>query len=143
MVRTMLLAVSAVALTGNAQANGGIVCRNEAVQVNCGGGSCEATTDAFTPFSVSRSGDTLQVCAYSGCWSGEIEAAVVRGDFRVDFADLSREFPEDIADQPDEASEPVEASLFYDTANRVGFVYFMGFANPLTCESFDMVESDN
>lgn len=50
-------------------------CRNEVSEVRCVEGECEVATSGFTPMQLTRSGGTLQLCAYSGCWEGPIRIA--------------------------------------------------------------------
>lgn len=47
-------------------------CRNRAAEIRCEGGHCRPETDNFTPMQLTRVGNLLTLCAYSGCWEGRI-----------------------------------------------------------------------
>jgi hypothetical protein len=65
-------------------------CRNAAAEITCSASGCEVNSDGFTPMSVSRQGDRLEVCAYSGCWSGALDLIRTRGDLAILHATLER-----------------------------------------------------
>jgi len=58
-------------------------CSNDSAQISCSAATCEVETEGFTPMSVARAGNTLQVCAYSGCWSGMLDLIIKRGDVTI------------------------------------------------------------
>jgi hypothetical protein len=65
-------------------------CRNDAAEITCSATGCEVKKDEFTPMGVSREGNRLEVCAYSGCWSGTLDLIRTRGDLTILHATLSR-----------------------------------------------------
>ncbi|MEO0550703.1 MAG: hypothetical protein AAFZ91_12345 [Pseudomonadota bacterium] len=44
-------------------------CRNTSYEISCDETGCEAS-DAHTPMDIYLGDNTMEVCAYTGCWSG-------------------------------------------------------------------------
>lgn len=58
-------------------------CVNRNAEIRCNAQACEVETEAFTPMSLSREGNQLEVCAYSGCWSGPLDLIRTRGELTI------------------------------------------------------------
>ena len=102
-------------------------CTNQ-VEVWCTVDSCAAkNTDETTPLAVSATGDgRFSVCAYTGCWEGEAETAVVAGRRVWAAADVP------FSSQPDGGFE-ADVSILIIEGEGVGFVRVGGIATPLLC----------
>jgi hypothetical protein len=106
-------------------------CRNNDLEIRCADGKCEAQREGeFTPFAVSfeRSGRSLSVCAYSGCWEGK-SRALKSGTHLL----LSGRGLKWSGTTPDSA----DFMVAIDTRDRIGFVQGEGFAMPMTCTESD------
>lgn len=115
-----LAALAAVAAAGPVQAAAGdFVCRNTAAQVSCSATGCEIETESFTPMSVSRQGGRLEVCAYSGCWSGKLDLIRTRGDRVLLHAKLGG------------GHDP--AAVAYDRKAQIATLLWGSFALPMSC----------
>jgi hypothetical protein len=93
-------------------------CRNAEAEIRCDNGKCEVATESFTPMGVSRTGNILEVCAYSGCWKGPVLVRRSRGNIDLLYADLKN-------------SDSV--AVIYDRKQRVAQMRWGGFANSMTC----------
>lgn len=109
-------------------------CRNDDLEVRCDDAHCSAQTDGFTPVSLSldTARGTLEVCAYSGCWSGR--------------ARMLRDGPQWLASgrslawsgaQSDKADMRTDLLFALDGRDRIGVLKGAGFAMPLRCEAGD------
>lgn len=101
-------------------------CRNQ-VEVWCTVDSCAAKPESeTTPMDIWVRGDgAFSVCAYTGCWDGMAETAVVNGRRlwaadNVAFLSASGGFNADV-------------TLAIVEKDGVGFVRLGGFASPLLC----------
>ena len=113
-------AILAIALAMPTRAApGDFTCRNASAQISCTAAACEVETASFTPMSVSRSGSRLEVCAYSGCWSGPLDLVRVRGDHTILHAVLTR--------------GQGAVTLAYDRRTRIASMLWGNFAQPLSC----------
>ena len=120
MRKTLMVIPLALALAVPAQAAlGDFTCRNTSAQISCTASACEVEAASFTPMSVSRTGARLEVCAYSGCWSGPLDLIRVRGDHTVLHAVLNR--------------GQGGVTLAYDRRSRVATMLWGNFAQPLNC----------
>lgn len=66
-----------------AAATDDFTCTNRSAEISCDAVSCRLETEGFTAMSVSRSGRKLQVCAYSGCWSGALDMIRTRDNLTI------------------------------------------------------------
>ena len=100
-------------------------CRNTEFEAQCEGRKCTATTD-FTPLSVRVSSrGAMDVCAYSGCWSGPGKVMKQHGQLVVSAPGLRW------------AAQPESRERFLvviDESDGVGLIKGAGFAMPLSCE---------
>ena len=94
-------------------------CRNGSAQISCAAAACEVETSDFTPMSVSRTGARLEVCAYSGCWSGPLDLIRIRGDHTILHAVLAR--------------NQGGVTLTYGRRTRIATMLWGNFAQPLNC----------
>lgn len=94
-------------------------CANRNAQISCDGKSCSVETDAFTPMSVSREGNRLEVCAYSGCWKGPLDLIRTRGDLTILHAQLE--------------GGKGQASVTYDRKQKVATMLWGNFVQALSC----------
>lgn len=81
--RAVAFAVSLLAFGLPARAHD-FSCRNEAAEIRCARGECSAQTEAFTPMQLTRRGDAMNLCAYSGCWEGQVCGSTDRADRPVE-----------------------------------------------------------
>ena len=100
-------------------APGDFTCRNASAQISCTAGACEVETASFTPMSVSRSGAQLEVCAFSGCWSGPLDLIRVRGDQTILHAVLAR--------------GQGRVTLAHNRRTQIATMLWGNFAQPLNC----------
>lgn len=99
-------------------------CRNADLEVTCDDGRC-ASNESFTPLDVTlRTDGHMEVCAYSGCFSGR--GKVLRSGRHTFF----------VGDRlaPQGAGPPMAFVLMVDATDRIGFVKGASFAMPLACE---------
>lgn len=105
-------------LTASATA-GDFACTNRSAEISCSAGSCEVATDGFTPMSVSRAGKNVQICAYSGCWSGRLDLIRTRGNLTILHARL-----EDGQGQ---------LTVSFDRSAKIATMLWGNFAQALNC----------
>lgn len=102
-------------------------CRNNDLEISCPQGEC-SVADSHTPMSVTASSGELEVCAYSGCWSGVPSASLTSGRFQT-FSGVRLLY---LADTDDGA----HASLTIDTKSGIGTLLVTDYyAQPVTCSS--------
>lgn len=102
-----------------AAAPGDFTCANRNAQVSCTAATCEIETGSFTPMGVSREGNRLEVCAYSGCWSGPLDLIRTRGDLTILHASLGG------------GRDP--AAVIYDRKAQVATLMWGSFVLPMSC----------
>lgn len=115
-IATLLVAAPALAATPT-----DFTCGNRNAQIGCDASSCEINTDSFTPMGVSREGNRLEVCAYTGCWSGPLDLIRSRGDLVMLHARLSG------------GHDPV--AVIYDRKAQVATMMWGSFVQPMSCGS--------
>lgn len=100
-------------------------CRNTDAEIRCAGNSCQVETESFTPMELSRTGNRLQICAYSGCWSGPVTMRRTRGGVTFLSADVRSDAP----------AEPSRAPLavMYDHEGTAQ-IRWLGFSSAMTCK---------
>jgi hypothetical protein len=101
-------------------------CRNTAGEIRCGEGACAIETQGFTPMELTRRGNKVSLCAYSGCWEGPVLVRRTRGALTMLFADVRGSTP------GNSGSESL--AVIHDRAGRVAQVRWGGFANAMTCD---------
>lgn len=112
----------ALALAVPAQAApGDFTCRNTAAEITCKSSGCEINRDAFTPMSVSRTGNTLEVCAGESCMTGTLDLIRVRGDQTILHAVLAR--------------GQGGVTVVHDRRGQIATMLWGNFAQPLSCGS--------
>jgi hypothetical protein len=117
MVRVLLMA--AALMPASAQASD-FTCRNTKAEIRCGDGRCEVEKQAFTPMSLSRTGKSLEICAYSGCASGRLI--------------LNRRFGSVAHLQAQVGKARESLSVIYDDKQKVATMWWGGYANAMTCK---------
>jgi hypothetical protein len=102
-------------------APGDFACRNASAQISCTGEACAVETGSFTPMAVSRTGDNLEVCAYSGCGEGALDLIHTRGALTFLHAVLT--------------GGPVNgpAAVVFDREQKIATLLWGSFAQPLNC----------
>ena len=100
-------------------------CRNTAAEIRCSAGACEVEKESFTPMQLSRRGATLELCAYSGCWHGEVLVRRTRGGIDLLFAELTGS-----------AAGPGGGSLavIYDRREKTAQMRWGDFSNAMVCK---------
>lgn len=94
-------------------------CRNETAEIRCGDGACAIESASFTPMQLTRTGKTLQLCAYSGCWKGPILMRRTHGGVEMLHARLR-------------GSGAI--AVIHDRKARIAQMRWGGFANTMTCD---------
>jgi hypothetical protein len=125
LMRQVLLCVAALAVPAVASAadSADFSCDNRAAEISCTGEGCEVETESFTRMLVSRSGNRLKVCAYSGCWSGPLDLIRTRGDLVILHARLSGGLG--------------QVSVTYDRRQTIATMLWGKFAQALICAKDD------
>ncbi|WP_285709100.1 hypothetical protein [Erythrobacter oryzae] len=120
-MRHLVISLAALAVPAAAVAAGpgDFTCANRQAQISCNGAACEVETASFTPMSVSRSGNRLEVCAYTGCWSGPLDLVRTRGDLVILHARLS--------------GGQGTASVTYDRRQKIATMLWGNFAQAMSC----------
>lgn len=109
------------------------LCRNPLLEISCPRGECEVA-ESHTSMSVTASAEDLEVCAYSGCWSGPPAATLRSGPFQT-YTGVRLLY---LLDKDDGAY----ASLSIDTESGVGTLLVTGYyAQPMICEQRDKAEN--
>jgi hypothetical protein len=116
----VLLALAAAGSAQAASAATDFTCRNDAAEITCAATGCEVNTDGFTPMSISREGNRLEVCAYSGCWSGPLDLIRTRGDLSILHARLA-------------GTEDAAAAVVYDSRARTATLLWGSYRLALSC----------
>lgn len=125
-----LVALAILVLPGTAvAAPGDFTCRNEAVQISCDGKGCDVETASFTPMGLSRTGRTLEICAYSGCWSGPVLVRRTQGSTSFLYARVRN--TSGGAGGAGGGAAPL--SVIFDADGPVALMRWGGFAQPMTC----------
>lgn len=101
-------------------------CRNEANEIRCEGGECRVETESFTPVQLSRTGRGVTLCAYSGCWEGQVGFERSRSGVHFLQASLRRTGPADPAD-------PTLLSVMFTPRERTAQISWNGFFSVLGC----------
>ena len=111
----------------NAQEYLGWTCSND-IQVMCNANGCEvAQGENFTPVNVHLLNDgTMDICAYSGCWSGKGTVAK-DGGFTI-FSGKGFTFS-----SPPDSTETEDIMIVIDMRDNVAVMKNSIFAQPLNC----------
>ena len=122
LVASLVLALAGTALAGEASA---WTCRNEDLEITCDADRCKSS-DGFTSMSVAVDGDgTMEVCAYSGCWQGQINQNVQSNRWII----VASENMRWTGTSPDTGA----FALALDRATGVAVLNGEGFAQPMIC----------
>lgn len=113
-IAAMLAAAPALAATPT-----DFTCRNRNAQISCDSVRCEINTDSFTPMSVSRSANRLEICAYSGCRSGALDLIRTRGELTILHASLSE--------------DGGSLAVTFDSKLKIATVLWGEFAQAMSC----------
>jgi hypothetical protein len=118
--RTILTAaVLGTASLAHAAAPTDFSCRNTAAQIACEAATCEVETESFTPMGVSRTGNRLEVCAYTSCQSGPLDLIRTRGDLTILHAKL--------------AGGQGAVSVTYDRKQKIATMLWGNYAQAMSC----------
>lgn len=123
MSKTVKLLVSAgLAVAGFPAAAAEWKCNNRDIaEIRCGGGSCEIERESFTPMELSLTPTRIEICAYSGCFSGRVGIRRTAGDLVLYHATI----------RTGTLSEP--AAIILDTRGRTALMRWSGFSNVMKC----------
>lgn len=120
-MRTLLLAALLAPLPAAAQ---DFNCRNAEAEIRCDKGACEVVKDqGFTPMGLTRRGNMLSICAYSGCSQGRILVARTRGGIAMLYAEVSQTT----------GGEREPLAVLYEGKARTAQMRWGGFSNAMTC----------
>jgi hypothetical protein len=124
--------LSAIALIGVSPAvlhAQDFTCANPDAQISCADGSCEIETESFTPMSLSRRGEILEICAYSGCANGPITSRSVNDGVELLHARVAW-----LRQQEGGSERNWDLlSVIYDGGEKVAQMRWNSFANVMTC----------
>lgn len=129
---TLLFVVTALlaAPSAFAASNSDWTCRNTDMEISCSKGTCSSSKPGeFTPMSVSLSGQTLNVCAYSGCWDGK---AATLTDQHLIYAHSDTM----IWSGPDK-KDPATFQFALNKTQKLAVIIGEGFAQPVHCKPAD------
>jgi hypothetical protein len=100
-------------------------CRNEKAEIRCDSGACEIEANSFTPMGLTRRGNTLSICAYSGCSEGPILVRRTRDGIDLLYAEVRRTTP---------GQHEIESlAVIYDRKQQTAQMRWGGFSNVMTC----------
>jgi hypothetical protein len=103
-------------------------CTNPDAEISCNAGACAINTTGFTPMSLSRTGHTLSICAYSGCWEGPTLIRTIKGSVELLFAQVRPTGPA--------ARGTLDGlSVIYDRASHSAQMHWAGFSNVMECKA--------
>lgn len=118
----MLLVTSSPALAAN------FSCRNTGAEITCNKGKCEINVnDGFTPMSVSRTGQMLEVCAYSGCASGPITIRRNGGPMEILYAEVRWQNTDGSLGKRD------PLAVIYDRTSHTAIMHWGSYSNAMDC----------
>ncbi|WP_066797333.1 hypothetical protein [Sphingomonas soli] len=101
-------------------------CRNLEAEIACDAGKCTVTGDqGFTPMGLTRRGNMLSICAYSGCSEGRVLVSRSRGGIAMLYAEVRR------TTGPGGEREPL--AVLYDRTERTAQMRWRGFSNAMSC----------
>jgi len=100
-------------------------CRNEKAEIRCDSGACEIESEGFTPMGLTRRGNTLSICAYSGCSEGAILVRRTRDGITLLYAEVRLTQP------GKREAEPL--AVIYEPAQQTAQMRWGGFSNVMTC----------
>lgn len=105
-------------------------CRNDDLEIRCDDARCSAQSEGFTPVSleIDTERGTLELCAYSGCWSGEARIARDGPFWLASGRGLPWNGPQ---------GDAADVAFALDSRDRIGTLKGAGFAMPLTCVAED------
>lgn len=104
-------------------------CTNPDLEISCPQGKCEVAEE-HTSLSVTARADILEVCAYSGCWSGKPAASLQSGRFQT-YTGVRLLYMLDTDDG-------AHASLTIDTHTGTGTLLVTSYyAQPMVCKLKD------
>jgi hypothetical protein len=97
-------------------------CRNDGAETICTRQLCATSADGFTPMSLRRTGQRVELCAYSDCFSGPIRVQRTLRSMTLLAADIRGR---------DGARTPL--AVIYDARTRSASIQWHGFANAMHC----------
>lgn len=102
-------------------------CQNKDLEITCNADKC-SQSEAFTPLqlTVQQQGQQarLQICAYSGCWSGQAQGFIAGGHLFFSARQLAWQGV---------GQNPADFALVLDRRDHIALLKGAGFALPLTC----------
>jgi hypothetical protein len=123
MSKTVKLLVSAgLAAAGFPAAAAEWRCSNGGIaEIRCDRASCDIERESFTPMGLSVTPTRIEICAYSGCFSGRVAIRRTAGDLVLYHAAI----------RTGTVIEP--AAIILDTSARTALMRWSGFSNVMKC----------
>jgi hypothetical protein len=109
-------------------------CSNPGAEIRCADGKCEflVPPEGFTPMHLSKTGPTLSICAYSGCWTGPVtlrrtvgQVSLIRARVKADGNATS---------EVKSMSDFDDISVIYNGDSHSAQMTWAGFSNVMECE---------
>ena len=107
----------------SAAAPADFTCANRNAEINCTAQACKVEIEGFTPMSVSREGNQLEVCAYSGCWKGPLDLIRTRGDLTILHARLGGW----------QGDGSAQVAVSFNRKEKIATMLWDNFAQALSC----------
>lgn len=102
-------------------------CTNKYAEISCTEQNCQVQTEQFTPFDIHISNNQeINICAYSGCWSGKTKYTQSKT--------FDHYFTQQLVWNNDEVRDEI-FSISIDKTEKVGSLLGSGFILPLICQS--------
>ncbi|MDM1754055.1 hypothetical protein HX122_03435 [Acinetobacter towneri] len=101
-------------------------CLNPWVEISCHAEHCQFETEYFTPFRINiKNQKDINICAYSGCWSGQVS--------HQQHSTLSSYTTQQLQwNYNQQTSEKFIVNI--DTENKIGVLLGYSYALPLQCQ---------
>ncbi|WP_168417781.1 MULTISPECIES: hypothetical protein [Acinetobacter] len=102
-------------------------CQNTWAEISCHAEHCQFETEHFTPFRIHiENQKNISICAYSGCWSGEVS--------QQQYSALNSYTTQQLQwNGIQQTSEKFIVNI--DTQNKIGVLLGYGYALPLKCHT--------
>ncbi len=123
MRKTIKLLVSAgLAVAGFPAAAAGWDCTNRDIaEIRCDRKSCDIERESFTPMELSLTPARVEICAYSGCFSGRVAIRRTAGDLVLYHAAIGT------------GGASGRAAIILDTRAQTALMRWGGFSNVMKC----------
>ncbi len=103
-------------------------CQNQDLEISCADGSCEVA-DGFTPMDVTVDQHSLNVCAYSGCWSGPATT--------VSSGNALYAVGHGMTWSQDASASGATFQVALDTSTGIAVLNGEAYAHPMLCQPLD------